>query len=711
MKKSILLVAFITVVLAGMLMAADSKKHFGIIYATGEAGDGRYATVDEATKALMSQTGLQKINGAMTIVDTVFKNWSDDLTPYFGGEPGDTMTVYFNPGPVIIKKIVCNIGYNAGNPGLNLVDGVNVSLNYANYDGVCDTMIGDGNKTPMGTMALDGTWTPESWYAAHYSKPPVGEAFWGPYPLKIIADPEDALEEVETKWFGFEPDNQGKPFVVAFVPYGAAGTNNGFADRQDGVILPAAERMWKWYTTDHQWYNWRAIGFRMYLIVEYYANMPPTVSDVNQIVSTYDLSKNFVVQAILTDVDASDETKAGIAEAYVVWSTEAGKVDSAAMTNVSGDQWEGKINGLTQQDVKVKYWISVKDKGDQALYGKSRVYSFTVGPTNPNADLLLLFEYPLNARFYQDALDNLGFVYEEWDVVANGGVDASVTSFGWSTIAMAAYGDSTVPTRGYEGNQYATFLNNGGNLALFSLDYFYMNKEGDEGTDTTFSSGDFAYDFFGLAGGVNDPGANIDSVIYGVANDPISGSWAKTPLNTPWWRYAGLTDYNWIDYVKAGNGTVIFNAESHNSVGVRYEGSNFKTVYLSFMPDAMGTDVASPNLKILMQNILTWFGTSNTVSVEKGSNTSILNSYSLEQNYPNPFNPVTTIEYSIPKDNFVTVAIYNVLGEKITELVKENQKAGIYKVTWDAKNAANGVYFYKLEAGDYSKTMKMLLLR
>jgi hypothetical protein len=85
--------------------------------------------------------------------------------------------------------------------------------------------------------------------------------------------------------------------------------------------------------------------------------------------------------------------------------------------------------------------------------------------------------------------------------------------------------------------------------------------------------------------------------------------------------------------------------------------------------------------------------------------------YSLEQNYPNPFNPKTIIEFSIPEETNVTLKIYNLLGEKITELVNEKLKAGNYSYTWNAQSIATGVYIYELNTDKYSSFKKMVLLR
>jgi hypothetical protein len=90
--------------------------------------------------------------------------------------------------------------------------------------------------------------------------------------------------------------------------------------------------------------------------------------------------------------------------------------------------------------------------------------------------------------------------------------------------------------------------------------------------------------------------------------------------------------------------------------------------------------------------------------------------YSLSQNYPNPFNPTTMISYSVPKVNWVTLKVYNMLGQEIAMLVNDQKVAGNYKVFWDGKDyagraVAGGIYFYRLEAGEFTKTLKMLLLK
>ncbi|NOY60859.1 MAG: T9SS type A sorting domain-containing protein [Calditrichaeota bacterium] len=94
------------------------------------------------------------------------------------------------------------------------------------------------------------------------------------------------------------------------------------------------------------------------------------------------------------------------------------------------------------------------------------------------------------------------------------------------------------------------------------------------------------------------------------------------------------------------------------------------------------------------------------------NNKKSVENFALEQNYPNPFNPFTTIPYSIPADNFVTLKVYDVMGQEVSTLVNEFKKTGAYTISFDATNLPSGVYYYKLVSGrSFSKMNKMLLMR
>jgi hypothetical protein len=90
--------------------------------------------------------------------------------------------------------------------------------------------------------------------------------------------------------------------------------------------------------------------------------------------------------------------------------------------------------------------------------------------------------------------------------------------------------------------------------------------------------------------------------------------------------------------------------------------------------------------------------------------------YSLYQNYPNPFNPTTVIKYQLPKDNFVSLKVFNAIGQEVASLVNEVRPTGVYEVNFNASDLSSGIYYYILRVGsgnssEYVRTNKMILLK
>lgn len=85
--------------------------------------------------------------------------------------------------------------------------------------------------------------------------------------------------------------------------------------------------------------------------------------------------------------------------------------------------------------------------------------------------------------------------------------------------------------------------------------------------------------------------------------------------------------------------------------------------------------------------------------------------YDLKQNYPNPFNPVTSIDYDLPRNEFVRLVVYNAIGQEVAVLVNNNVDAGSHKISFDASNLPSGIYIYKITAGDFTMTRKMSLVK
>lgn len=140
-------------------------------------------------------------------------------------------------------------------------------------------------------------------------------------------------------------------------------------------------------------------------------------------------------------------------------------------------------------------------------------------------------------------------------------------------------------------------------------------------------------------------------------------------------------------------------------------------------PQMLGTVEFMPDnkLKLIPVNAITgvandsaeaWYDPTGILDVSVKENTKMVASeFQLMQNYPNPFNPTTTISFSIVKNGLVRLTVFDILGREVSTLVNEVKPAGSYDVSFNAKELASGVYFYKLESNNNVKTHKMLLIK
>lgn len=194
----------------------------------------------------------------------------------------------------------------------------------------------------------------------------------------------------------------------------------------------------------------------------------------------------------------------------------------------------------------------------------------------------------------------------------------------------------------------------------------------------------------------NGPGNGYE-VAYAIAIDS-SGNAYVTGTS---WGSGTYADYATIKYNAAGalewvmryNGPV--DTDDGFAIAVNNSGSVFVTGW------SRGTTSGMDYCTIKYSQLVNTHTFSNEIP-EK---------FALSQNYPNPFNPFTKIEFDIPKSSFTVIKIYDILGRVVSTLVNEQLKPGVYEVTFDGTNLPSGVYFYRIEAGTFIESKKMVLIK
>jgi len=192
------------------------------------------------------------------------------------------------------------------------------------------------------------------------------------------------------------------------------------------------------------------------------------------------------------------------------------------------------------------------------------------------------------------------------------------------------------------------------------------------------------------------------------------------------WDGVYLSTNNGSKWIEANNGIMYNNVLCLTSFGTNiFAGTNNGV----FLTTNNGKNWISENSGLItyqdyviqalvVLDSLLFAGTPNSVLRRPISEmvSSILNpelpsQFILNQNYPNPFNPTTTINYSVPKSGIVKIKVYDLLGRVVATIVNENKPAGNYNIEFNASKLTSGIYFYRMEAGSFSQTKKLLLLK
>ena len=317
-----------------------------------------------------------------------------------------------------------------------------------------------------------------------------------------------------------------------------------------------------------------------------------------------------------------------------------------------GNTWELEMNGMNERNI---YSIIINSKKDIFASTAHGIYksidkanNWTKIDTNfVNSEVHFVSIYP------NDNL--LASVHEDGLYLPKGLYLSTDDGNSWNSISNGAYSSFV----------WCAAVNTSGEI--FAGVYAYgIYKSTDEGQHWTHQTNGIPSNYiYPIAMIINGAGKIYVGTIggYGVFTSSDDGeSW---------------------DTLNSGLGNIWVNCFAMDSSGVLYCGTEAHGIFKSKSSTTLINNVSSK----------------------------IPDRYELIQNYPNPFNPTTTINYSIAKESFVTIKVYDFLGREIKTLVNEEKPAGSYDVTFNANNLSSGIYFYAIKAGDFVQAKKMILLK
>jgi|GEM_PF-1082681 len=570
------------------------------------------------------------------------------------------------------------------------------------------------------------------------------------WPIFLISSPSDAPFY---QWIDISNSGQSEVVIAKGEIFAVVATHDGInldAERigfwSDATVgYPG----WKYYENgksgadvDPGWWV-RMFTWDFAVAVEIQEPPHTYISDLTNLPTTLSTEPRTVEATIIDSNPGGSES--GIAEANLIYTINGGEEISVLMT-ANGDIYSAQIPGQSP-GTEVTYCVRATDL-DGNLFKSIQTYTYNIFLAKDDNNLIVFngFTSPNGyPQQYYFGTDNSyaynGWTYDSW---AYGALTKELVDNYKNIFEICTTGPSD-----YNREVITEWLSADG-----ERNYLLAGEEwlgADNGyTDQDYSAGSFEYDILGITHSYNDisydgtSGQDLPSRLFPQEGTELGGAMfdKATELNAvdtvsidsilydPMYEI-GITS-NWLDGFEIIEGDetseVFMKAETRGikatpevrevNVGVsRILPAGNKIVFMTYDPISIDS---SPSYYWFGQGdvsqttkSLFWFG-ANIVGVEEIETQP--EAFSLSQNYPNPFNPSTTIKYSIPRDvrgekQEVRLMVYDILGREVETLVNKQQQAGNYEVNFNANNLSSGIYFYKLQSGSYTKSMKMLLIK
>ncbi len=384
----------------------------------------------------------------------------------------------------------------------------------------------------------------------------------------------------------------------------------------------------------------------------------------------------------------------------------------------------GGVSNLTSQGI-VDIFLAKYDSGGTFQWAKSaggidydQAYSVAVDGRGENVYITGCFTgtadfNPTGTTTNLTSAGSVDIFFAKYD--SSGSLKWAKSAGGTSSdegYSIAVDGSGNVYLTGYF-NGTADFDPSGGTTNLTSAggdDIFFAKYDSSGTIQWSKSAGGIEYDD-GLAITI-DAGGNVYLTGYfgGTADfDPTEGITNLTSSGGVDAFFAKYDSSGTLQWSKSAGGTGI---DQGHSITVDINGNVFLTGCYNDIADFDPSNGIT-NLTSTGDNEIFFakYNASNGLLPVELSSFTPPAVFSLSQNYPNPFNPNTIIRYSIPIPSYVTLKVYDILGKEIKTLLNEYKNAGTHEIEFDASNFPSGIYFYRMQAGSFTKTNKLVLLR
>jgi hypothetical protein len=591
---------------------------------------------------------------------------------------------------------------------------------------------GDGGVTPFKPASGD------QWFYSNgaadstiYSFDPMKEeAAWLKGGLQVTLD--------SNTWQGIKLSDFGDTFAVKLGEHFGFTISNdskksdigaGEDTRMEILSVAAAGapyHSYKYYETGRTaptnagWHLRGDYEWGMYVVIEY-----TTDDDRIRIsnVPAYGTTLSLKPRMITATITGSNPGGGASGITAYVFSRNGAKYDSVLMTNV-GTTYTGYTIAGKPGDTVYWYIVATSLKGNRT---STPIRAYTIFQKHRS----IVFIYN-NAGFSRSNANliytgsTLAPSYDYWSSPSDGTSELPELMGLYNTILIA---DGNFPSRNIYSALKARLAaaTDMSPVAVFFTSQDYGCYITPSCIDTTFTTGSVEYDNFGITklGPQDLPPANrefriipqADTVTnYLIRFGADSGS---TLWHDPTFElgFSGYPDA----MVPRPEAKAVFTDGGSNVVGVKYITPSTRVMFLGLDAGALqfrsdtsiapGVDPKYKWVSTAAGALADAFFRSQRVTSAGEIRSDIPAGYRLEQNFPNPFNPATAIEYSIASKSNVSIAVYNVLGQKVAVLVNETKDPGTYRTEWNAAHIPSGLYFYEMRVQNYTSVKKMLLLK